>query len=119
LALNRCLAFTHYYWIFDEWRQWIWFTLPLAYASLIFAFAQAPIYNSIYGAWFFNPHLGYFGDEENTVSFCGVNDVGNWMDFLIERNANRIFPIENYSTVGPRYSAIEGAEKIRIKRGQF
>lgn len=68
LAINRCLAFTQYYWVFDEWRQYAWLSLPLAYASLIFCFARAPIYNSVYGSWLFNAHLAYFPDEHNTVS---------------------------------------------------
>ncbi|KAI6230335.1 hypothetical protein M3Y99_01069200 [Aphelenchoides fujianensis] len=63
LAVNRCLAFTHYSWIFEEWRRYVWIAAPFVYSLLIFAFARAPIWNSIYGGYFFNPHLSYFEDR--------------------------------------------------------
>ncbi|KAI6230336.1 G protein-coupled receptor [Aphelenchoides fujianensis] len=65
LSINRCLAFTPYSWVFTGKLQYVFLALPLVYSAGICAFARAPIWNSLVGAYMFNPHLGYFEDKND------------------------------------------------------
>ncbi|KAI6175015.1 hypothetical protein M3Y97_00985000 [Aphelenchoides bicaudatus] len=83
LAINRCLAFSKYKTLFEgAFRQAFWILLPLFASVFVIIFGQSITYNSILGAWFFNPHLGYFEDVNavypssiqfwNNIIFCTV-----------------------------------------------
>jgi hypothetical protein len=48
LALNRCLSFSRYKWIFTEWRQYVWIGFPVALAVGIMLFGETGAYNSVY-----------------------------------------------------------------------
>ncbi|KAI6217014.1 hypothetical protein M3Y95_01245600 [Aphelenchoides besseyi] len=63
LTLNRCLLFTSYSHIFSGRKRLLWLAFPVICALLIFIFANPGLYNPIYGAFFFNPHLGFFEDS--------------------------------------------------------
>ncbi|KAI6234299.1 hypothetical protein M3Y99_00811000 [Aphelenchoides fujianensis] len=67
LSINRCLALSKYKVIFQgRLRQAIWLGIPPCTTVFVAIFGQSITYNSVLGAWFFNPHLGYFADTNGT-----------------------------------------------------
>ncbi|KAI6204330.1 hypothetical protein M3Y94_00661500 [Aphelenchoides besseyi] len=62
LALNRCLSFSEYKWIFVGWRQSLWMGLPIGFTVFVVLFGSAGLYNSVWGGWFFDPHRSYYDD---------------------------------------------------------
>ncbi|KAI6234275.1 hypothetical protein M3Y99_00823800 [Aphelenchoides fujianensis] len=63
LSINRCLSLSRYKVLFEgPTRELFWILLPPAVSLVVAMFGQSITYNSILGAWFFNPHLGYFED---------------------------------------------------------
>ncbi|KAI6171539.1 hypothetical protein M3Y97_01027600 [Aphelenchoides bicaudatus] len=68
LALNRCLSFSQYKWIFTEWRQYVWIGAPIALTVGVVLFGTSGCYNSIYKGWFFDVHKSYFNDYESLYS---------------------------------------------------
>ncbi|KAI6180035.1 hypothetical protein M3Y98_00675800 [Aphelenchoides besseyi] len=68
LSINRCLALSSYKWIFHgRVRQCIWLGIPPTTTVLVAIFGQSITYNSVLGAWFFNPHLGYYEDTDGML----------------------------------------------------
>jgi hypothetical protein len=68
LSINRCLAFSSYKWIFQgALLQTLWLGTPVVATVITAIFGQSITYNSVLGAWFFNTHLSYFKDTNNTV----------------------------------------------------
>ncbi|KAI6209912.1 Serpentine receptor class gamma [Aphelenchoides besseyi] len=75
LAINRCLAYSHYSYLFEGKKQYLWIIAPFVYSLSILLFARSPIWNSVYQAWFFNPHLSYFNDS--TGVYTSTAQIGN------------------------------------------
>ncbi|KAI6204889.1 Serpentine receptor class gamma [Aphelenchoides besseyi] len=75
LAINRCLAYSHYSHLFEGKKQHLWIIAPFIYSLSILLFARSPIWNSVYRAWFFNPHLSYFDDS--TGVYTSTAQIGN------------------------------------------
>lgn len=71
LAFDRCLEMASSDWaraLFSGNRAWLWCLLPLGYGvQNYWFFHKPPTFSAVYGAWFYNPHVGYFEDTNGTV----------------------------------------------------
>ncbi|KAI6170908.1 hypothetical protein M3Y97_01103600 [Aphelenchoides bicaudatus] len=65
LALNRCLSYSKYIWIFKGRYELFWLALPFLTTSYVLLFGRFCVYSVISGAWFFNPHVDYYPDPTN------------------------------------------------------
>ncbi|KAI6209142.1 hypothetical protein M3Y96_00189800 [Aphelenchoides besseyi] len=110
LSINRCLALSSYKWIFHgRVRQCIWLGIPPTTTVLVAIFGQSITYNSVLGAWFFNPHLGYYEDTDgmypstlqfyNNIAFCMILPI-----------VYILFFINNYALSKQRMGGISAKE---------
>ncbi|KAI6239897.1 hypothetical protein M3Y99_00522100 [Aphelenchoides fujianensis] len=110
LSINRCLSLSRYKVLFEgPTRELFWILLPPAVSIVVALFGQSITYNSILGAWFFNPHLGYFEDTVgaypsdlqfyNNIAFCIILPVVYVLFFL-----------NNYALSRKRVSGMSGKE---------
>ncbi|KAI1704985.1 serpentine type 7TM GPCR chemoreceptor srt domain-containing protein [Ditylenchus destructor] len=71
LALNRCVEATSPRlgdMLFEGKRTWLWF-IPVACYSLCYStFTKPMVFSAVFVTWFFNPHVGYIEDYEETYS---------------------------------------------------
>uniref|UniRef100_A0A914HXA1 Serpentine receptor class gamma n=1 Tax=Globodera rostochiensis TaxID=31243 RepID=A0A914HXA1_GLORO len=81
LAINRCVEMTSPIWgkrLYNGRRAWLWLIPPSIYAAYI-ALTQMPVlFNGIYFAWFFNPHVGYI-DDFGTIYYNNWQTFHNWL----------------------------------------
>ncbi|KAI6209141.1 hypothetical protein M3Y96_00189700 [Aphelenchoides besseyi] len=110
LSINRCLSMSRYKVIFEgPTREMFWVLLPPFVTFVVLMFGQSITYNSMLGAWFFNPHLGYYEDLNgsypsdiqfyNNITFCVVLPVVYVLFFL-----------NNYALSRKRVSGMSGKE---------
>ncbi|KAI6231983.1 hypothetical protein M3Y95_00439000 [Aphelenchoides besseyi] len=80
LSLNRCLAQTNSLGQIFEGRnaERFWLGLPFVVLILVAIFCQPSFFSSIHGAYFFNPHAGYFEDTQNKypTAMHLINNLG-------------------------------------------
>ncbi|KAI6208914.1 Serpentine Receptor, class T [Aphelenchoides besseyi] len=62
LAINRCLSFSKYKYIFDGWMQYVFLLIPFTSCFIDLFFCVSASYSPVYNAWFFDPHRGYYDD---------------------------------------------------------
>ncbi|CAK5091024.1 unnamed protein product [Meloidogyne enterolobii] len=73
LAINRCAEL----WssvladkLFNGKKLFAWISIPVIYGLAMAFFTKTVAFSSIYFGWFFNPHLSYIEDTNETVSYC-------------------------------------------------
>ncbi|KAI6224337.1 hypothetical protein M3Y99_01410600 [Aphelenchoides fujianensis] len=80
LSLNRCLAQTDRLGAIFEGKtaERVWLSLPFVVFFTVLITSQPSFYSSIHGAYFFNPHAGYFPDSENKypTALHLINNLG-------------------------------------------
>ncbi|KAI6175014.1 Serpentine Receptor, class T [Aphelenchoides bicaudatus] len=110
LAINRCLAFSKYSWIFKGfWREILWLATPPTATITVALFGQSITYNSVLGAWFFNPHLRYYADTSNTYP----STIQFWNNILFCTILPTVyvwFFINNYTLSKKRMSGMSAKE---------
>jgi hypothetical protein len=67
LAINRCLSFSRYKYIFDGPQQYFFMALPIGLTIYVLLFGMSASYSPVYNAWFFDPHRGYYNDVVGKV----------------------------------------------------
>ncbi|KAI6231343.1 hypothetical protein M3Y95_00371600 [Aphelenchoides besseyi] len=81
LAVNRCLSFSKYKYIFDGWMQYVFLLFPLTTCFIALFFGLSGSYSSVYNAWFFDPHRGYYDDLVGKYS-SDLHSFNNILFFL-------------------------------------
>uniref|UniRef100_A0A7E4UTY5 G_PROTEIN_RECEP_F1_2 domain-containing protein n=1 Tax=Panagrellus redivivus TaxID=6233 RepID=A0A7E4UTY5_PANRE len=67
LALNRCLEMARSHLsevLFDKKLVYLWISIAMIYFFIVSWYETAGIFSAIHMTWQFNPHAGYFEDEE-------------------------------------------------------
>uniref|UniRef100_A0A914Q2T3 Uncharacterized protein n=1 Tax=Panagrolaimus davidi TaxID=227884 RepID=A0A914Q2T3_9BILA len=70
LGINRCFEMynTHVAASFFEGRKvYIWLMIPTIHGFYAWLFSKSVSFSSILLSWFFNPHVGYYGDDDLIV----------------------------------------------------
>ncbi|KAI6184931.1 7TM GPCR, serpentine receptor class t (Srt) family-containing protein [Aphelenchoides bicaudatus] len=69
LAVNRCLVFTRFSYLFTGKKEYFWLGSPIVITVLIFIVGKPGFYSSVQCAYFFSPHYDYYPDTENYYPF--------------------------------------------------
>uniref|UniRef100_A0A915D3G1 7TM GPCR serpentine receptor class x (Srx) domain-containing protein n=1 Tax=Ditylenchus dipsaci TaxID=166011 RepID=A0A915D3G1_9BILA len=104
LAFNRCcVMYDPKGWaasLFEGKRIWFWIAVSLIYGCVGAVLSKPILFSSIYVAFFFNPHMGYFEDSEqvyvnifhtlnNFTVFFGLTTIYLIFFVLIIRRRNK------------------------------
>uniref|UniRef100_A0A914Q4X4 Uncharacterized protein n=1 Tax=Panagrolaimus davidi TaxID=227884 RepID=A0A914Q4X4_9BILA len=71
LGLNRCFEMwdkklTVKY--FEGKKVYLWLLIPTVYFFVVFGFTMPAMFSPFVMAWLFDPHTGYFDDQQSIVS---------------------------------------------------
>uniref|UniRef100_A0A914PA48 7TM GPCR serpentine receptor class x (Srx) domain-containing protein n=1 Tax=Panagrolaimus davidi TaxID=227884 RepID=A0A914PA48_9BILA len=67
LGINRCFEMynTHVACsLFDDRKVYLWLMIPTFHGFCAWLFSKPVFFNSFFMSWFFNPHIGYYPDDE-------------------------------------------------------
>ncbi|CAD5220658.1 unnamed protein product [Bursaphelenchus okinawaensis] len=82
LTLNRCCEIYSprvANRLFNGVCKYFWLALPCSYFWFFFWYTNPPLFSGILMSWFFNPHMSYFEDDNNTYHnyFHAINNIAD------------------------------------------
>uniref|UniRef100_A0AC35F2F5 Uncharacterized protein n=1 Tax=Panagrolaimus sp. PS1159 TaxID=55785 RepID=A0AC35F2F5_9BILA len=67
LGINRCFEMYNTHLassLFDDRKVYLWLMIPTFHGFCAWLFSKPVFFNSFFMSWFFNPHIGYYPDDE-------------------------------------------------------